>query len=225
MNSKKMIRKLSTENAFKNSVSNIIKVMNLSSDKVIDLIEIPYSLVKDSEEYTFVINQEIYDYLLKSNKSCILLGKTVQHFRQEFIYINNVMQDYGAFLEENNEYDTCILYQPREEIKNTTLEQDQVLDYCTSNKDTLNLRDRNMNLTVKDIKDLINFGGDFFYDTDIKVFSLIRNGNELNIIYNENGIIKDIVNIYLSNKDYNDFIPVKTYFNSRNNVEYKKRKV
>lgn len=64
MDSKKIIKKLSSGNKFKSNLSNIITDMNLFSDKVIDLMEISYDNVMDSQLITFVISEELYNILV-----------------------------------------------------------------------------------------------------------------------------------------------------------------
>ena len=223
MNSKKIIRKLEKDNEFVKGVNDIIKNIGLFSEKAIYLIDIPYCDIKDSEECSFIINEDIYNYVLGLNKSCVLLGKRFNYYGQEFIYINDIMQDYGYFIENNKDYDTCILYQPKEKILNKTLEQDKVVDYCNNNRAKYNLRKQGMNLSFKDIKDLIDFN-EYFFDKDIKAFKLIKNDNELNIIYNDNDVIKAVIHIYVANSQFENFTPVSTYF-QHEYIQNKKRKV
>ena len=110
-----------------------------------------------------------------------------------------------------------------EKILNKTLEQDKVVDYCNNNRAKYNLRKQRMNLSFKDIKDLIDFN-EYFFDKDIKAFKLIKNDNELNIIYNDNDVIKAVIHIYVANSQFENFTPVSTYF-QHEDIQNKKRKV
>lgn len=226
MDSKRVIKKLSSGNKFKSNLINIITDMNLFSDKVIDLMEISYDNVMDSQLITFVISEELYNILVNLTEPCILRGRKEHYFHQDFIYLNDLTKDDGQVLYLSSD-DVCVLYHPMGNLedKNTTLEQDNLLNYFDNNREILGLRNCGMNLIVKDIKNLINFE-QRFYNQQIDTFNLIKNGNELNIIYNDNGIIKCVVNFFVIPRNYTDnYIPINTYFNHVNSNQYEKRKV